>query len=68
MQFLGKEIELKKLTIGDILIYQKKDLNDFNTVIEMVSKTTGISEEEIKNADLKYLDDIEKVTKELLGK
>ena len=68
MKFLGKEIQLKKLTIGDIIEYQKKDLNDFSTVISMVSKATGISEQDIKNADAKYLDDIKNVTEELLGK
>jgi hypothetical protein len=63
----GKEVKVKILTIGEVFELQKKDMTDINTIVEVVSNATGISEDEIKNAPAEYLDDINVVLDIALG-
>jgi len=68
INFLGKEVTLKSLSIGDIMEFQKKDIESFETVVEIASKATGVSVDEIKSADLQYIEDLGKVVEAVMGK
>jgi DNA-binding transcriptional regulator WhiA len=58
----GKQITIKPLTIGDTLEIETVD-NPIEKSLYIIAKATGLSVDEIKNADIKYVKDIEKITK-----
>jgi hypothetical protein len=66
-KLFGKDVTIKNLTIGDILEIQNSDLSEIEKSVMIISKGTGLSIDEIKNADLSYIDDFAKATDLILG-
>ena len=65
MNLLGQEVEIKKLTVGDLFKMQafidEDEATQFFNIISMAMVSPKMTVEDVYNIDAKYMDDLSKI-------